>query len=249
MNKLAILAVCGGLLFGAVSAHAEATCAIDNENIQQYQGQSGKWVKISTEMEINAWSTAFGSTRENLLRFNPDVFNSSNRGERYVFFPYSAAYLEKLAAEGKQATIVQTTSRDFVWPIEQVKGLSSVLGLRWGVLHTGIDIPALNGTPIRAVMEGRVIEEGYNNGYGKVITIEHRNGVITRYAHNSANLVRQGDYVQKGQIIALVGSTGQSTGNHLHFEVRCNDVPMDPLDFLPQNNDLVNLPQGSKNWR
>jgi len=99
-------------------------------------------------------------------------------------------------------------------------------------LHTGIDIAAPTGTPIYAANAGVVIMSGWNNSYGNVIIIDHGGGIVTLYAHNSVNLVNEGDIVSRGQTIARVGSTGMSTGPHLHFEVRVNGQFRNPRDFV-----------------
>lgn len=99
-------------------------------------------------------------------------------------------------------------------------------------LHEGIDFPAPRGTPIYAASGGVVTEARYVPGYGKMVEINHGNGLSTRYAHASSLITKLGDVVEKGQLIARVGSTGQSTGAHLHFEVRMAGQALDPLVFL-----------------
>lgn len=99
--------------------------------------------------------------------------------------------------------------------------------------HTGIDIAAPRGLPIRAADHGVVISSGWNGGYGKMITIDHGNKISTLYAHASQLFVSKGDRVAQGQHIANVGTTGLSTGPHLHFEVRKNGTPVNPRDYLP----------------
>ncbi len=99
-------------------------------------------------------------------------------------------------------------------------------------MHEGIDFPAEAGTPIVATASGKVIVAEYHPAYGKMIEIDHGNGLVSRYAHTSMMFVKEGDLVVRGQRIATVGSTGRSTGPHLHFEVRLNGVPQNPARFL-----------------
>lgn len=111
--------------------------------------------------------------------------------------------------------------------------LTSPFGSRWGRMHSGIDLGAATGTPIYASDNGIVTEAQFkNNGYGNFISIDHGNGFVTYYAHCSEIYVAPGDVVAKGDLIAAVGSTGRSTGPHLHFEVRVNGEAQNPLDYL-----------------
>ncbi len=99
-------------------------------------------------------------------------------------------------------------------------------------LHTGLDFAAPVGTPIRAAAGGRVIEAQHDGAYGLALKIDHGQGLVTRYAHSSEILVRPGELVRRGQTVARVGSTGRSTGPHLHFEVLLEGVQQDPARFL-----------------
>lgn len=117
----------------------------------------------------------------------------------------------------------------FVWPVQGV--LTSGFGPRWGRMHEGIDIGASAGTPIVAAAAGTIIFAGWFGGYGNLTVIDHGNGVATAYGHQSAFYVTSGP-VSQGQAIGAVGSTGNSTGDHLHFEVRINGAPVDPLGYL-----------------
>lgn len=101
-------------------------------------------------------------------------------------------------------------------------------------MHEGLDFAAPAGTPIYAASGGVVTQARFRSGYGNLVEIMHGNGLSTRYAHASAIKVNEGDLVERGQVIALVGSTGRSTGAHLHFEVRMAGHPLDPVLFLPQ---------------
>lgn len=123
-------------------------------------------------------------------------------------------------------------------PINDYPFLSSSYGWRRNpvthryAMHEGLDFAAPSGTPIVAASGGVVLESGYHAGYGNKIEIDHGDGLVTRYAHASKLLVKPGEFVSRGQEIALVGSTGQSTGPHLHFEVRLSGQPLDPRLFL-----------------
>ncbi|MDQ6951226.1 MAG: M23 family metallopeptidase [Mariprofundales bacterium] len=102
-------------------------------------------------------------------------------------------------------------------------------------MHDGIDIGVKIGTPVTAAAAGTVVYSDHRlTGYGNLIIIRHSRDLFTAYAHNQRNLVRRGDRVRSGQIIAKVGSTGHSTGPHLHFEVRRGTTPVDPLLYLPK---------------
>ncbi len=110
--------------------------------------------------------------------------------------------------------------------------VTSPFGMRWGRRHTGIDIGLKTGTPVTAADGGKVIYSGYKGGYGKCVIIDHGANMKTLYAHNSALVVKKGDKVFKGQTIAKSGNTGNSTGPHLHFEVRINDAPVNPTKYV-----------------
>ncbi len=110
--------------------------------------------------------------------------------------------------------------------------LTSPFGMRWGRMHNGIDLAAPVGTPIYASDDGVVIASEYKGSFGNLVIIDHQNGFTTYYAHNSKNLVSVGDKIKAGDLIAKMGSTGRSTGSHLHFEIRYNDVPQNPQNYL-----------------
>jgi murein DD-endopeptidase MepM/ murein hydrolase activator NlpD len=120
-----------------------------------------------------------------------------------------------------------------LWPV--YGKLVSGYGFRfypWRGFHTGVDIQAWYGAPVRAAAAGEVSYAGWRSGYGRTVEINHGRGVSTLYAHNSRLLVSVGQNVIKGQVIANVGTTGFSTGPHCHYEVRRNDVPINPVAYL-----------------
>ncbi len=122
------------------------------------------------------------------------------------------------------------------WPVEGFYDISSPYGYRIHPIskeekfHKGVDIPADYGKDIVSTDYGVVTFSGKQNGYGNVVIVTHFDGKVSKYAHNSENVVKEGDVVKKGQTIAKIGSTGNSTGNHVHFEVLLNDELQNPLN-------------------
>lgn len=125
----------------------------------------------------------------------------------------------------------------FGWRIHPLTGESK--------LHTGADFAAPKGTPIYASSSGVVASSSYVSGYGNLVEIDHGSGLSTVYAHNSENLVEAGDLVTRRQLIARIGNTGNSTGAHLHFEVRLDGVPIDPMLLLGKDLTQVKVEPGS----
>jgi murein DD-endopeptidase MepM/ murein hydrolase activator NlpD len=122
------------------------------------------------------------------------------------------------------------SARGFIWPVSGP--VTSGFGWRWGRMHEGIDIAVPTGTPVAAAASGTVIYAGWMGGYGNIVVIDHGGGISTAYGHNSSLACGVGQPVSQGQVIAYSGSTGHSTGPHVHFEVRVNGTPVDPLGYL-----------------
>lgn len=119
-----------------------------------------------------------------------------------------------------------------LWPVPSSNTISSKYGPRWGGFHPGIDITAPIGTPIVVTRDGVVISSGWEGGYGKCVIVDHGNGISTRYAHASSLLVKAGQPVKAGQVVAKMGSTGWSTGSHLHYEVMLNSRHSNPMRYF-----------------
>lgn len=164
----------------------------------------------------------------------------------------------RLVVNLRQTYLSQTTGQTTGLPVQVVKGsgvsevtpdiwpihgtISSYFGFRsspggiGSTYHEGLDIAADYGEPVLATADGSVTQAGWVSGYGNLVEIRHADGIVTRYGHNSALLVSVGQEVHQGDVISLVGSTGNSTGPHCHYEVRVNGNAVDPLYFLPGGN-------------
>jgi murein DD-endopeptidase MepM/ murein hydrolase activator NlpD len=124
----------------------------------------------------------------------------------------------------------EPSAAGFIWPVHGV--LTSGYGWRWGRMHEGIDLAVPVGTPVVAAAAGTVIVAGWFGGYGNLVVVDHGNGFSTAYGHNTSVTVGVGQFVAQGQLVSYSGSTGHSTGPHVHFEVRVNGTAVDPLGYL-----------------
>jgi murein DD-endopeptidase MepM/ murein hydrolase activator NlpD len=122
------------------------------------------------------------------------------------------------------------SSSGLIWPVQGP--ITSPFGMRWGRMHEGIDIGVPSGTPIHAAAAGTVIYAGWMSGYGNLTVIDHGHGLATAYGHQSALAAGNGQTVSQGEVVGYVGCTGHCFGPHLHFEVRVNGTPVDPLGYL-----------------
>ena len=144
----------------------------------------------------------------------------------------AAAALADSGVAALPAGVVQQAGGGFIWPVNGA--IVSPFGMRWGRLHAGVDIAVPAGTPIRAAKAGTIVlnqTEAESGGYGNYTCIDHGGGVSTCYAHQSSFAITSGS-VSQGDVIGYVGCTGHCYGDHLHFEVRVNGVPTDPMGFL-----------------
>lgn len=202
---------------------------IQEENIPfktEYIYDSNMWrtqTKVVEEGVFGRKEVVYQITRENGEEVERKVI-----GESVVQEPKN-----RLVASGT-ANIPSKGTGSFIWPVNGGGKISSSYGWRSGGFHAGLDIAAPAGTAVLASDSGVVVSSGWESGYGNSIVIFHGH-YYTRYAHNSSNLVKNGQAVNKGQVIAYVGSTGRSTGPHLHFEIRTGGMygsTVNPLNFF-----------------
>ena len=185
---------------------------------------------------------AYGIDVEVLRRANHIRNASKIKAGIQLWIPGASHVLSVPKTKGRSSTPITRSAKKMptvkprkgilIWPTKGT--LTSGFGKRNGRKHEGIDIAAPKGTPIYAAAAGKVVFSGWGpTGYGKMVIIKHRNHLSTVYAHNSKILVKKEKQVKQGQKIALMGSTGRSTGPHLHFEVRNDTKPKNPIKYLP----------------
>ena len=198
--------------------------------------KSGRYITLTNNYTPKEIASLFNVSEWKLIEMNKNV--SFVKGQR-IFLPYSHGVLGRDINSRSIASIDYkklASNERFLWPVPSSKRISSHFGHRWGRRHEGMDIPARRGAKIIAVDSGVVVYSGKElGGYGNITVISHKDGFFSVYAHANKNYTRKGQKVQRGQVIATVGSTGRSTGNHLHFEIQRHLIL---IGFL-QKNDLV----------
>lgn len=207
-------------------------------------------VAVTAEKNINAITKATRALGYNLADLADD--SDDDVGGPFVPLPETNHNLElRLVRADKALTLLQETkdaAREL--PLGQPvadHGVSSHFGPRLDpfmhvlTMHTGIDLRAPFGSPVHAAAAGTVTVARYNGGYGNMVEIAHKNGLTTRYGHLSKINVQEGETVNAGEIIGQIGSTGRSTGPHLHYEVRKSDEPIDPAAYLSAGHKLASI--------
>lgn len=243
MLKLVILLIPILFLFQTSifsNSYNKQIARLDNEYIQTYKGRDGRWVQpYYLTSSFKTVMKRFGTSEKEVKQINeiPEDGHLPLRGA--IFFPFSRDYMKKLFNQGKGRKMIESDVRELIWPIgtsSRYVSITSRLGMHnLGKLamHKGIDIACKRGTPILAANDGIVEIAGENGNFGLAVLIQHKfNNLKTLYAHASSLVVKKGDFVKKGQIIALVGNTGHSTGHHLHFEVRYRDIVLNPEHYF-----------------
>jgi len=220
------------IIFFVYSTLYASVSVRETETVEEYKGYKGEWIDNTNPEKSDYFIKTYGSGYKDIISLNGKDYRKKSK----VFIPFSKIYMEYL--KSRESIPKSVLKYDFIWPIEKFDRITSTFGKRWSQFHEGIDIPGARGIPILAACNGRVITARFIDNLGNTICLEHRDNIFTRYAHASQILVKEGDIVKKGQVIGYVGSTGNSTGNHLHFEVRYGDFPLNPLDFLPFNPNV-----------
>lgn len=195
---------------------------------EQYQTQTR-----NTQIDLTPSSTSVSQPQTNLISTAPTNVNRYNQSLKIQIGATINPQLPPLSSPEQYLPSSPTQFEGYLWPAQGT--LTSGYGWRWGRMHQGIDIAGPIGTPIMAAASGEVISAGWNSGgYGNLVKLKHPDGSVTLYAHNNKILVSNGQQVEQGQLIAEMGSTGFSTGPHLHFEIRPNgETAVNPIAFLP----------------
>jgi len=197
-------------------------------------------VETTTDTQLASGKTVVkeqGSDGSKIVTYSYQQKNGETTSQEVVEEKVSKEPVTQVVSEGPGQTAVtmavsrgSNKSKSLAWPLRGP--INSPYGARWGKLHNGLDIGGSTGNSYCAAAAGTVVSAGWGGGYGNMILIDHGNGVSTRYGHSSKLLVSVGDRVEQGETIGLVGSTGHSTGPHLHFEVMINGSTVNPANYL-----------------
>lgn len=189
----------------------------------------GSWHRVLAADTVEGIAKHYGARLQDVEEINGVDRRDKLKVGRMLFVPRPPG----AGPRPKSAATQQAGKRGKLrWPVPGGT-LTSTFGRRGKRDHEGIDIGAKAGTPVIAAAAGEVIYSGSGiKGYGNLVIVRHKSGLVTVYAHNKRNLVRDGQKVRAGETIAEVGSSGRSTGPHLHFEVRIGDKPVDPLEHV-----------------
>jgi len=195
----------------------------------------GVWYRVQPGDTVDSIGKQYSVKLFDLLKRNEIIDPEDLSTEMLIFIPGVKSQVKNPAEvrfpKMARRDPVMRSGKRFIWPAKGT--ISSGFGRRHGRMHEGVDITADGGNKIIAAGSGVVEFSGKMRGYGNVVVINHGRGVKTLYAHNARNFVRQGQRVRQGQKVAKLGNTGHSTGPHLHFEVKINDKPKNPLGYLP----------------
>ncbi|MEL7085524.1 MAG: M23 family metallopeptidase [Cyanobacteria bacterium P01_A01_bin.3] len=229
-------------------AAVEPDAAAENSELATETTNSARTVPyiLKPDDSVQTLATRFSLSQQAILRANEAENWADMKEGDIIQLPWVPTVLghEAFSTANHEAVRLARlemlpTEDVMIWPTNG--RLTSGYGWRRGRIHAGIDIVGPVGTPVVAAMSGRVIYSGWYYGYGYMVDIEHANGTVTRYAHASRLHVSVGEQVRQGQLIMAMGSTGRSTGPHLHFEVRQNGYAINPLAVLDGSSPSRNV--------
>lgn len=207
-------------LFLGACAHSPSNTNAVSEN----------YYLVKPDESMNSIALALNVPYELLRRSNPWLIPERIKPNMKLLLPSEASVRKYLAAQ-QRAQQQMINLNGHIWPLRKIS-VSSHFGPRNGRQHKGIDLRASRGTPIHATADGEVIFSGTKGAYGKLVVIDHGQGIHTAYAHNASNSVSKGQRVTQGEVIAKVGRTGKATGNHVHYEIRRNGKAVNPSKHL-----------------
>jgi murein DD-endopeptidase MepM/ murein hydrolase activator NlpD len=252
---LAVAALCA-VAVGCAGSHRGTVQVPDVASVQPeppspvtvegYITDSGVYHVVQPGQTLWRIATAYGVPLDEIARTNGIENASMVLSGQSLFIPGKQVLLDvpPYPAPLSKAPVEFPTAKNgttaFDWPVSNGRIVSAYGAHRRTHRHKGLDIGAAHGDPVLAARSGRVVYSGSTlRGYGKTVILDHGDRFRTLYAHNSALLVREGDWVEKGHAIARIGRTGNASGEHCHFEIRKNEVPVDPMAYLPATTGSV----------
>jgi len=240
---IALLVLAGLAAAGCGGPRREVVQATDMQpESRPVASPQGVWHVIEAGQTLWRIAKVYEVSLDELSRVNDIDDPTSLAIGRRLFVPGATSLREVPAyplsmSHGERVSPRPPRSR-FDWPVADGRILSGYGVPRRSHRHDGIDIGSKHGEPVRAAQSGRVVYSGSTlRGYGKTIIIDHGKELQSLYAHNSDLVAREGDWVQRGQVVARVGRTGNATTDHCHFEIRRKDVPVDPMPYLTSRTE------------
>ena len=208
------------ILFLGACAHSPSS---SNTAVENYY-------LVKPDESMNSIALALNVPYELLRHSNPWLIPERIKPNMKLLLP-SDQSVRKYQTAQQRAQQQMVNLNGHIWPLRKIS-VSSPFGPRSGRMHKGIDLRASRGTPIHATDDGVVVFSGTKGSYGKLVVIDHGQGIHTAYAHNASNSVSKGQRVTQGEVIAKVGRTGKATGNHVHYEIRRNGKAVNPSRHL-----------------
>lgn len=236
-NKVAVLSIAlallavPGLLIAADGLPFQQNLidvTVDNKYIQSYRGRLGQWLRSGSE-PLRVRARQYGVSVEEIREINDDFAGVRSM----IFVPMGLEKYNRVLDEGKGRRVVKLDPRRLLWPVEN-PAYSSRYGIRRGGNHNGLDLACAPNTIVLAANDGVITHSGWFGALGQAVAVRHPDGIVTWYGHNTSVFLKVGESVERGQAIAFSGNTGRSTGPHVHFEVRYENIAMNPEDFLEE---------------